>query len=267
MKAKLSKIIQNIINFWLVGLFGIAPIFFLPITSEFYEFNKTILISISAGILLILWFTRSLLVGKFTIRTSKIDVAVLCFALVNILAASFSVDRYVSIAGWYPRFNHSLIFILSSTAIYFVTANNFTKKATQFALLSIYLTSLLLSSISLLSYFGIFLPMEYAQNRGWTPITSISSLAFILTISTVVGLYFSTRQYSTSKSILNYIFPISLLPILLCFSLINILSAWIYLIIAIIIIYLIGPAKEIRSKRSFVLIFVAVIWLLLTAAA
>lgn len=267
MKAKFSKLTQNIINIWLVILFGLTPIFFIPLTSEFYEFNKTILVSISAGILLILWFARSLLTGKFTIRTSKIDVAILCFALINILAASFSVDRYVSIAGWYPRFNHSLIFILSCTAIYFVTANNLTKKAVQFVLLSIYLSSLLLSIISLLNYFGVFLPMDYAQNRGWTPITGIRNLGFVLSITTIIGLYFSTRQYSASKTFLNYVFPVSLLPILLCFSLINILSAWIYLIIAIIIIYLVGPAKNIRNKRSLSLIIIAAIWLILTGAA
>ncbi|MBP6979509.1 O-antigen ligase family protein [Candidatus Curtissbacteria bacterium] len=266
MRNDLANFIGKTIIIWLNILFGLVPLFFVPLTSEFYEFNKVLITSLSAAVLLILWLTKSALLGKFKIRTSIIDIAVIIFAFTNILAASFSVDRYVSIAGWYPRFNHSLIFILAVIVIYFVTANNLTKRSTKFTILSIYLSAVLLSIIGLMNYFGLFLPMSFSQIRSWTPATSINNLGVILTLSVPLGIYLSIKKYSPSKSFLSFVFPVSLLPILWCFSLINSLNGWISLIVIIALLAL-TSRKELAVKKSLILALVALVWMFLTIFA
>lgn len=266
MRNDLANFIGKTIIIWLNILFGLVPLFFIPLTSEFYEFNKVLITSLSASTLLILWFTKSALLGKFKIRTSIIDIAVIIFAFTNILAASFSVDRYVSIFGWYPRFNHSLIFLLAVVIIYFVAANNLTKRSTKYTVLSIYISSVILSIIGLMSYFGLFLPMSFSQTRSWTPATSINNLGVILTLSIPLGIYLSIKKYTASKSFLSFVFPVSLLPILWCFSLINSLNGWISLIVIFVLLAL-TSRKELAVKKSFTLALVAFVWLFLTLFA
>lgn len=263
MRLEIANIIGKIINGWLVLLIGIIPIFFLPITSEFYEFNKVILTSLSAGILLILWLAKSTLSSSFKVRTSKLDIAIILFALVNVLAASFSVDRYVSLAGWYPRFNHSLIFILSSIVIYFVVVNNLTKKSSKFALVSIYLSSVTLSILGLASYLGIYLPFDFAKVRSWTPTASINNLSLILATSIPLGIYLSTKIYRESRGFLTYIFPLTLLPILICFTFTNILGAWIAVILSTAPL-LLAQRKKIFSKKYAILGIILPIWIIVT---
>lgn len=266
MRLTVSKLLGNIILVWTTVLFGLAPLFFIPLTSEFYEFNKVILISVSSIILLILWFTRSILNQKFSIRTSLLDISILIFVVINILAASFSVDRYVSIAGWYPRFNHSLILILSVAAIYFVTVNNITRRNIKLVILSIYASSLILSIMGVLGYFGVYLPFDFAKLRSWTPITSINNLGFFLSLSIPLGLYLSLKKYNLKWTLLSYVFPLTLLPILFCFSLINIKGAWIITLISLTLIVL-SQRRQIFSRRSIILWIVAFVWLNLTLFA
>src|SRR3990167_2526794 len=103
MKEQFLNPINTAIRFGIVALAFLTPLFFLPITSEFYQFNKQALVVVATSILLVLWGVKMGIEGKMRIVRTPIDLPLLLFALAVILSTIFSVDRYVSIAGFYPR--------------------------------------------------------------------------------------------------------------------------------------------------------------------
>src|SRR3989304_3760843 len=121
--------INGAIRFGIVGLAFLTPLFFLPITSEFYQFNKQVLVVGVTAILLILWGVKVGIEGKMRITRTSIDVAIILFGIAFILAAIFSVDRYISIAGFYPRFHGSLVSPLSYFVLFFFAASKRDKQA------------------------------------------------------------------------------------------------------------------------------------------
>ena len=57
----MTKALEKLINWILIILIGLIPLFFLPFTSEFYEFNKNILLLVVSGLLLVVWVLKMVL--------------------------------------------------------------------------------------------------------------------------------------------------------------------------------------------------------------
>ena len=88
-----SLTMNKIISTCLVVLAFLVPLFFLPFTSEFYEFNKNMLLIVSAFILLVLWLLKMALERKITFRKTVLDLPVLILAGVFILSSFFNAPN------------------------------------------------------------------------------------------------------------------------------------------------------------------------------
>ncbi len=181
--------INTVIRFGIVGLAFLTPLFFLPITSEFYQFNKQFLVVGVTVILLILWGVKMGIEGKMRIVRTPIDIALLLFALAFILASVFSVDRYVSIAAFYPRFHGSLVSTLAYIVLFFIPLSNFDQKMREWVTWAIVGSAVILAVSSITNFFGYpIISTVYAKARNWTPIGSPASLSLYLALVIPIAL-------------------------------------------------------------------------------
>ena len=89
-----------------IGLSFLLPLFFLPTTTEFFEFNKMTLLVVGTILLVLMWAMRILLGQKIEFIKSSVDTGLLVFTAVFVLSTLFSLNKNISIFGsqgrWFP---------------------------------------------------------------------------------------------------------------------------------------------------------------------
>lgn len=112
----MSEVLSRLQSWLLVALVFLLPLFFLPITPDFFDFNKMALLASGAVVLSVLWGTRLVAEGKFVWNRTALDIPVLLFAIVVLVSAIARtpnrMDAFV-IPG-------SATIILAATLLFFV---------------------------------------------------------------------------------------------------------------------------------------------------
>ncbi len=117
----LNKILKGLIY----ATVFLTPIFYLPLTFEWLEFNKLYLLFFLVWLSVLVWLLKMIVSDKkVSIRYSIIDFAVLAFMAVAIISSVFSVERISSLLGYYGRFSTGLVGLLTFGAFYFLIVNN-----------------------------------------------------------------------------------------------------------------------------------------------
>lgn len=117
---------NKILKASLIALVFLFPVFWLPFSFEWIEFNKIYLMFFLGVIGILAWLLKMIVQEKIIrIRFSVIDWLVLAFALVGLLSAVFSSDRVSSVFGTYGRFNNGFVAAFSFVCLYFLIRNNF----------------------------------------------------------------------------------------------------------------------------------------------
>ena len=119
MRENIAIISTKIIQIGLVLLAFLIPIFFLSTTSEFYSFNKTTLLVVAAFFLFFVWGAKMAAEARVRVTRTPLDIPLLAFLLVYIIATFFSIDQIVSVLGWHPTFFGSLPSIAAIVILYF----------------------------------------------------------------------------------------------------------------------------------------------------
>jgi tetratricopeptide (TPR) repeat protein len=118
--------LKKILKFSLYALIFFLPLFWLPFSFEFIEFNKLYLLFFLGWMTVLIWFLKMILVDKvIKIRWSRFDFLVLAFILISVISFAFSPDKPSGLFGSYGRFNNGLIALLSFFALYILVRNNF----------------------------------------------------------------------------------------------------------------------------------------------
>ena len=296
----MTNIFQKIINFSLILLVFLLPLFWLPFSFEVYEFNKLYLIFFFVLLSLLAWIAKAIFVDKeIRIKHTSLNVPIILFLLTAIVSTIFSVDPQSSLFGFYGRFSNGLAALLCFSLFYFLIINNVTESEKQESptrgtkrtessrkkkqgmlttdcLLSTFIHSC--SLVILMSYFSItgvlqristYLPLALQRVVGQSAFTPISrsweGLAVFLSILTV--LLISSILNSSLNLKKNY------LKILLiaCFGLlmaIDFYSAWVILIVGLsvlVVCALLGGAFRENINRLLLpitLVIIASIFLL-----
>src|SRR3989304_7761052 len=101
-----------------------VPIFFLPLTSEFFEFNKLALVTVSTILMIAVWIVKMIKEKKVEVTKSPLDLAVGLFAAVLLLATIFSITKGSSIFGGRGRWFPGLFGFGALAAFYYVSTAN-----------------------------------------------------------------------------------------------------------------------------------------------
>lgn len=149
-----QKNIETIINFIPVLLSFLLPFFFLPITVEFFEFNKLYLVAVATLVMLFLWAVKMLITKDVSIVRSKMDLPVLLLLSAVILSSIFSVNKMSSIYGATGRWFPTLASFLVLVAFYYVAAANInSEKTIKRSLLAIIAGTTITVLVGMLLYF------------------------------------------------------------------------------------------------------------------
>jgi len=286
----MRKVCNFIIKYSIYALVLLMPLFWLSWTIEAYEFNKQYLLVFLIGLAFVAWLAKMVIVQKkIVFRRTPLDVWVLVFMAVTILAGIFSVDNISSWLGFYGRFSGSVIGLLSLCIMYFIITNNgqriISNKNKQHTInlaldkpdskklfglslekiINLFLFSSIIITIT--AYFSVFnvwskipgLP-DIMSFRSFNPVSgSLEGLSIFLTavIGLVVGILLIgiKNKKSEIKNKLNYIVYYGLVfSSLILLLLIDFKPAWIVLGIVMLILLLVCLWTRILREKVNLLI-------------
>ena len=178
---------ENVIKFSYTAIFFLtllvaasAPLFFLPVTSEFFEFNKYTLLMFATITGAILWSVRMALQKKFAFTRTPLDIPLVVLLLVFFIAAFSSIDQVIAIYGSPQRPWPSFVSLLTLVIFYFVASSNIrSKKNVDIILYTLASSTVVAALVSIISYFGVFFPFSFAQYRAFNTLGSANSLALL----------------------------------------------------------------------------------------
>src|SRR3989344_1752613 len=157
MKENLIKFTHNAIFVITALIAASSPLFFIPVTSEFFEFNKFTFFFFAVVAGTILWALRMVLQKKFSFTRTPLDVPLIIFLAVFFVAALSSIDQRISIYGTAQRPWPSLLSVLTLTVFYFVASSNIKSRKNVEAILGVLVSGTTAAAlIAVISYFAKF---------------------------------------------------------------------------------------------------------------
>jgi O-antigen ligase len=156
---KIAKIVDLILEYGFYALFFFTPFLFNPSRTypsfELFEFSKMVFVYAVAVVIFSAWIARMILSKKIIVKRTVFDLPIMLFLMSQALSTLFSIDRHVSIFGYYSRFYGGLLSQITLTLLYFAfTANReliSLKKLFSFSLCA----GVLVALYGILEHFGI----------------------------------------------------------------------------------------------------------------
>lgn len=274
----MQNILNNITKYGIYALVFLVPLFWLPFSFEFFEYNKQYLIFFLVSLAFFAWLLKQVVYDKeIKFKNSPINYLILGFLFVLLLSAIFSADKNSSIFGFYGRFSEGLIGLLSLAAFYLLIINNVqsegvtsSKKKQSLTIEIPQLLNVLLASagvavvISYFSVFGIwskissFLPLPQVMFQG-TFNTVAGSLEGLVVFLAIVIVLLTGLLLRKTRNIFYWALLFSSLGLLM---MVDFTPAWIILLAATVLFIGTSLVKRIFSENVnlFLLpIFLAVI--------
>lgn len=199
-QSKPSQILKKIIQFLIYGLIFALPLYFLPTTSNVFEFNKQYLLITVTLVILILWAVKMVFDKKITIRKSPFDLPLLLLLLIFTIATLFSQNRLVSLFGLSGVLHWNFLEVIALYFLYYIISSNLVSpKEVKTAIFSLIASILLLSAVNLLSYFSILKP-AFMGGIPLNPAGSPTNLTILIITALILstGLFF---QYLNSLKV------------------------------------------------------------------
>src|SRR3990167_1231168 len=162
----------------------VPPLFFLPSTTEFFEYNKftAVLILTAAGFLI--WSVKMILEKRTVFTRSPLDIPIIFLLIVSAISSFSSIDQSVSFFGAYGRIWPSALTLATIAACFFLISSNLkTKKNVNIVLWILVCATTIASLIAISSYFGAYLPADFAKLRSFNPLGIINRLAILQVIT------------------------------------------------------------------------------------
>jgi O-antigen ligase len=217
--------IDKIIQFFFGILFFATPLIMSKSTSELFEFNKMIFIYGSTVIIAFLWFYKMVVNKKIILKKTSLDIPIIIFFISQIVSTIFSIDKHVSIFGYYGRFNGGLLSITCYIILFYALISN--KNDIEKLLKSIIASSLMVILWAIPGHFGYDLTCLLFTGKFNNSCWDNSTLAFrpelrafstlgqpnwlgaYLAVVFFIGIYFLIKNKSNIKYLLlnsSYLF-------------------------------------------------------------
>ena len=242
-----AKIIDIIPIYLIYTLAFFLPLIFTPFTTEFYETAKLIFLAAIVLLLLFFWALKVFSENKITLLKTPLDLLLMLFLLVAFLSTIFSPTPYVALFGLLPKVSGSLISLAAIILLYFMAASNVKNMRETRTISEILIFSgIILSLISILSYFKIYLPWSGAAFQNFSLAGSASAAAAFLTIILPLALSLSFLDRNLKNAAFTTIFgTVSSLLFILTIILTGTTGIWIGTTFGIFLtVYFLRPARE-----------------------
>ena len=183
MKTEITNQLNKLTTIIFLLVAGLIPLFLGTFTTDFYETPKLIFLLVAVTLLLILKTVSWVLSGKVVLTRTPIDVPLLLFIAVVLISAFVSPLRYISFLGSLPKVHGSASTWVLYVLFYFLATSHLKTVGQVKGLLQALLASgVVLSILSVLSYFGVYLPIQNFKFANFSPAGSTFSGNAILVI-------------------------------------------------------------------------------------
>lgn len=235
---------------------GLIPLIFLNQTTEFFDMPKLIFLIGSTILLIGLWIASWIFKGKIVITRTPLDIPLLFLLAIVLVSTYFSPTKFLSIYGNLPNVHGSAAAWTTYILLYFVTVSNLKTTGKIKTFLSvIYGSAILVSIATILSFFNIFLPVDFAKAVNFTPTgSSFSTIALLLMLLPLplLSLIHPNKYFPTPVAlILSLLFTITI-------SLIGSVPSYVALFIAFILCVIASKPQEIKRALPIFIIPVLV---------
>ncbi|MEK7182727.1 MAG: hypothetical protein AAB694_01060, partial [Patescibacteria group bacterium] len=142
------------IQYWgLLLLIFLLPLFFLPITTEFFDFQKISLLVGGTIVLALVWALRGVVLGRLSFTTTVFDLPVVALALTLVLAGVLRTPNRMD-AFLIPG---TATIILVVTLLYFLITQTLVNKpyAIRYMLYTLFLSGLVVALVSAAASTGL----------------------------------------------------------------------------------------------------------------
>jgi O-antigen ligase/Tfp pilus assembly protein PilF len=182
MRHQIAANLDRAITTLLLVVVGLTPILFLNFTTEFYETPKLIFLVVSTLVLILLWSVSWIVKGKVSLTRTPLDIPLIILLVIILISTFFSGSRYVSIFGNLPRIHGSAISWVTYILFYFVAVSHLRTPSHVRSLVYVLLGSgVVVSLLSIMSFFGLYLPLPFSQFQNFTPTgSSFSTVALMI---------------------------------------------------------------------------------------
>lgn len=264
MRQTLSAYIHLIIQVLLLAVVALTPLIFSSLTTDYIETPKLIFLASITLLLIILWTFSWVIEGRVLVTRTPFDIPLLLLLGIMVVSTLFANPRYISVWGNFPRVHGSLISWVIYTLIYFVAVSNIKTQAQVKAMLYALLgSSLVIAVLSLLSYFNVFpLPFVYAKSAVFnlTGSSFASSALLILTLPLLILSILKPGRF-LSPIIASVLLTLFLVTIVL----IGNLAAFVGVVVALALPFLIYKSSGFRKNLLILLVLPVVVTVVVAA--
>ncbi|MFA6981768.1 MAG: tetratricopeptide repeat protein [Patescibacteria group bacterium] len=255
-KSLAQSKITSLINIVIIFLAAAMPIFFLPITTEFFEFNKLALFMVGTVLMLLAWGVKVIVSKKLSIAKSSMDIPMILMTGVFVLSAIFSLNKTVSIYGSQGRWYPSLIGFLSMVVFYYVVTSNVeSKEAIKRILYGFIGATTVASLISIMSYYGLYLGKQsFLQISAFSTTGSATTAAVIAMLAILLG--FSLFR-AEGKTVQKVLLGVAILVNLFMVVMSGFLPIWVTLGLGIIATVIFKPQEQGNKTATLIIAGIA----------
>lgn len=245
-----QNLVNTIINYFVVAVSFLLPIFFLPITGSVFEFNKIMLLSLATMLMLLFWVIKMIVNSKVEVVKSPLNLPMILFFVIYLIATIFSVNKTISIWGEYGRWFPSLYAISTLILFYYVAAINISgKKYVKYVLNALILGITLNAFIALSSNFGIFFSKNIIfANPNFNLLGSLTTTAILSALAAILS--FSNILY-TKKVVIKIAYVVAVFINFFTFALIGVFASWIVFIAGLITLVIVTKYSDIKNNKTF----------------
>ena len=246
-EKEITIILQKVTFIGIVIVACFVPLFFLPQTTEYFEFNKQMLLAGASLFLLILWAVRQVIQKKLAFIRSSYDLPLLLLILSFIAATILAENQVSAIFGSMGRFGGTVISLFFFGAFFYLAAANLKNFfEAKIVVLGLGVVTAIGALLGLFYFFGGLLPLDFAKYQTFTPFGSPTALAVFAAL--VAPLLTALFLYE-SKLPFQIIEAITLFFSLLIIVFLNIPAAWLALVVGLAVV-IIGENKTFLREAA-----------------
>ncbi|MDD4900906.1 MAG: tetratricopeptide repeat protein [Patescibacteria group bacterium] len=225
MSEKFINNIDKAISILIKAIIVLLPLFFLPWTGEYFEFNKQFLLWVLMPLAVLLRLISAAAAGELKIKSNPVNFPIVVFLLLTAVASILSLDRFAAFFGSYGRFADAWFGLFCLVIFYFLLINAAAVSAKKIVgLLKLFLySSVAAAAFSLMAMAGDWpsvLPWPAFNPAGG----SLLALALYLAPVCLIAAYFLADN--GLRKFERVFFVVGLIVCLIDLALINFTLAW-----------------------------------------
>ncbi len=135
--------------------FAVTPIVWSPLNYELFEYNKMMLVYLLTVVIVSTWIVKMAKEKRLILKRTPLDIPLLLFLAANFLSTVFSIDKHVSIWGYYSRSNGGLLSIICYILLYYALVSNYDSQGIKKFFKAIFIGGVVASLWAIPEHFGV----------------------------------------------------------------------------------------------------------------